>query len=170
MIPSPVASARWRIALRLGANELRSLDAVPMLLDWANQVGLDRKHNGQLSLILGELFNNALDHGILHLDSALKSRSGGFERYLELRLERLGSLVDGMLEMELESVSRQDQEFLRIWIKDSGTGFDYENILNGDPAAGTSPAGRGLALVRSMGTHIDYTAEGREVTVLYRIS
>jgi len=41
-------------------------------------------------MILSELFNNALDHGILKLDSSLKQHEEGMEKYFDERAKTLG--------------------------------------------------------------------------------
>jgi len=161
---------RWKISLRLTPSELKTIDVVPMLLGWMDQLRLHPGHRGQVFLIFTELFNNSLDHGILGLDSALKFEPDGFERYFDTRRQRLTSLLQGVLEIEVERLRQQDHEFLRMHIKDSGNGFDYRSIIGSDVSANTRPSGRGLALINSLGSRMEFAGNGSEVTVYYPLS
>jgi len=67
-----IAGGDWRIAVTLGADELKYLDIVPLLTQIIAKIAVTREHHSALFMILSELFNNALDHGLLCLDSALK--------------------------------------------------------------------------------------------------
>lgn len=167
---SETCLCRWNVALRLTASELKIIDVVPMLLGWMDQLRLHPAHRGQVFLIFTELFNNALDHGILNLDSALKFEPDGFERYFETRRLRLDNLQQGVLDIEVERLRQQNQEFLRIHIKDSGNGYDYKTICMDSIEASTRPSGRGLALVRNLCSKIEHAGNGSEITVYYALS
>ncbi len=161
---------RWKVALRLTASELKQIDVVPMLLGWMDQLHLNPGHRGQVFLVFTELFNNALDHGILNLDSALKFEPDGFEQYFEARRQRLDNLQQGALDIEVERLRQQNHELLRIYIKDSGKGFDYRESFSDDIGASTRPSGRGLALVRNLCTKIEHAGNGSEITVYYALN
>jgi len=161
---------RWKVALRLTASELKEIDVVPMLLGWMDHLRLHPGHRGQVFLIFTELFNNSLDHGILNLDSALKLEPDGFEHYFEMRHQRLANLQHGVLDIEVERLRQQNHELLRMHIKDSGNGFDYRSIIGSDVSSSTRPSGRGLALVNSLSSRIEFSGNGSEVTVYYPLS
>jgi DNA-binding response OmpR family regulator/anti-sigma regulatory factor (Ser/Thr protein kinase) len=161
--------AQWRVALKLEAGELRAFDIRPLLMSWLSHLQLEPKVCREVFLIVSELFNNALDHGILGLDSAKQ----GFDHYLRERAERLSALQDGSIEMELARVRQEGADYLELRLRDSGGGFDCRDTL-GQPkpvsgeGAGT-PAGRGIMLVRSLCTTVEYSTAGNEVKVRYRL-
>ncbi len=165
--------AQWRLALKLDAEELRSFDIRPLLMSWLSHLQLEAKACREMFLIVSELFNNALDHGILKLDSDWKSAEQGFDRYLRTREERLSALQHGGIEIDLARVRQEDADYLELHLRDSGGGFDYRGML-GEPesmpenGAGT-PAGRGIMLVRSLCAAVEYSAAGNEVKVRYRL-
>jgi len=167
ILPLSDNPCRWKISLRLTPFELKTIDVVPMLLAWMDQMRLNTSHRGQVFLIFTELFNNALDHGILKLDSSLKSSPDGFEQYFEQRRQNLADLQHGMLEIEVERMRQQNHEIMRMHFKDSGNGFDYSGIINSDISSSTRPSGRGLALVNSLCTRMEFVGNGSEVTVCY---
>ncbi len=158
----------WRIAITLGANELKYLDVVPLLTQIVAKIHVTREHNSALFLILSELFNNALDHGVLRLDSSLKLGTDGFEKFLELRDARMQALISGKIEIEIERVLIESKQAVKIRVADSGNGFDYASLQ----AAGTDQLeqaqhGRGIALTRSLAYKLEYTGNGNEVTAYY---
>lgn len=154
----------WRIALRLGAAELRGMDVVPALLGLLNNLDAARPHAGALFIILSELYNNALDHGVLGLSSALKHAADGMDRYLEMRAKRLAGLTEGSIEIVLETEERpgMDENTLWIYCRDSGPGFDYKNVGADDGSGARSAFGRGLTLVRSLCGSLEFAGCGNE--------
>jgi CheY-like chemotaxis protein/anti-sigma regulatory factor (Ser/Thr protein kinase) len=172
--PTATPEARiseWRMDLSWGAAELRSIDVVPAVLGFMAQVKALQGHQGQLFLIVSELFNNALDHGLLGLDSRTKNEDGGFERYLEERGRRLDSLDDGRIEMTFHLRRQEDRPVLDMRIRDSGDGFDYDAFLvdRDDPAHALQSHGRGIHLVRNMCLTLHYDEGGRAVQARYAV-
>jgi two-component system, HptB-dependent secretion and biofilm response regulator len=164
---SPVAppsstSGAWSVALSLSAEQIRSVDTVPMLLEISSQFGLAEVHAGKVFMILSELITNAVDHGLLRLDSALKA--DGMDAYLDQRAERLAGLQGGRVEVALTRQFDPD-DALVITCKDTGDGFDYQSVLKTAAGAGAAPYGRGLALIRGLGAEIAYQGNGSEVVV-----
>jgi hypothetical protein len=51
---------------------------------------------------LAELYSNALEHGLLHLDSVLKNSAQGFAKYYALRHERLNALEEGYIRFDIK--------------------------------------------------------------------
>lgn len=154
----------WHVSLKLGAGELRYLDVVPLLSDLLTKMRTVRDHHSALFLILSELFNNALDHGVLRMDSRIKAGLEGFERYLMLRERRLSELSEGEISIEVESVSIDGLPGVKMRIVDSGDGFDYRALQCADRAA---QHGRGIALTRSLAHSLIYSGKGNEVEVWY---
>lgn len=164
------AYLRWSLSLRLCAEELRHIDVVPMLLALTGHFADLRERNHELFVILAELFNNALDHGLLRLDSATKLDAGGMEAYLELRAQRLAALIEGSIEITLERCQHNQQSWLAIGCCDSGPGFDVRQISDAAPIGATEkPFGRGLALVRSICKEVAFNEAGNRVTAFLAI-
>lgn len=166
--PGAAAGANWRFSLRLGGRELATVDVVPLLLGLAGQVGGVGEKAGQLFVLLAELFNNALDHGLLRMDSRLKLQPGGMETWIEERAQRLAALGnDQQIEIELEHVRENGKPWLRLVCTDSGPGFAVGELPAGE--ADSLPFGRGIALVRAIGSRVQYNEAGNSVVVLLEI-
>lgn len=162
----PQTPGNWRFSLRLGARELRSLDVVPVLLGLVGQFDGMGATTGQLFVVLSELFNNALDHGLLRLDSRLKLQAGGMESWLTERERRLAQFDQGEVEFELEQFVEGGRSWLRIACRDSGAGFDLGQVAPSSGGDGELPFGRGIALLRSICTSVQYNEAGNVVSAL----
>lgn len=164
----------WRLDLSYSAGELRYIDVVPAVMGFIAQVNILKPHQGALFLIVSELFNNALDHGLLGLDSATKSWVGGFEVYLQQRAERLAALREGHVSMAFHIHQEEGSAVLDVFMQDSGPGFDYSHMgaeadaeaLKEDEARAY---GRGIALVRSLCTQVVYSGKGNKVWARYML-
>ncbi|MFA6015224.1 MAG: SpoIIE family protein phosphatase [Gallionellaceae bacterium] len=158
----------WHIAVTLGAAELKYLDIVPLLTQIISKMELTHEHHSAVFMILSELFNNALDHGLLHLDSALKMGPDGFEVYLESREAQLQALQTGSIKIEISPVEIDQHSAIKIKVADSGEGF-CPIVFTGDITTRPSelPYGRGIALVKSVAYQLDYSERGNEVAATY---
>ncbi len=158
----------WRIAISLGAAELKYLDVVPLITQIIAKMAVGREHHSALFMILSELFNNALDHGLLKLDSTLKRGQNGFDKYLESRNERLSELHSGKIEIEITPLAIENKPAMKIRVTDSGEGFDYQAL---EAAVAKLPDGklfgRGIALVKSVAYKLEYSERGNEVSASY---
>lgn len=162
-----VANIEWQFALTLTAPQLRQTDIVPMLLHVVSQIEHEgmQELTGKVFLVLSELFNNALDHGLLGLDSVLKSDPLGMDLYFEERAARLGSLERGEIKIRLMKVFTAHEPCLKITVTDSGEGFDFQNFIRLPDVAlgdGKRRYGRGIALVESMSGRLNYSDNGRK--------
>lgn len=155
----------WRYAVTLGFDELKYINTVPFMMSFVNVVRSLTFCQSDVFLILTELFLNALDHGVLKLDSAIKSGQNGMECYLLERSQRLSVLSQGCIEIDLSELYLDGNTILRIRIKDSGCGFDWRAIDSSENF--THYHGRGISLVRHLCLNVEYLASGNEVIAYY---
>jgi len=123
---------------------------------------------GVLETILAELFTNALDHGVLKLDSIMKVTPEGFDAYYRERSSRLALEASGRVSIRIGYEPGPDGGgSVRMCVRDSGSGFDATDIqtLYQDPAC---PWGRGLMLLRQLCESLVFRRNGSEAEVLYR--
>jgi serine phosphatase RsbU (regulator of sigma subunit)/anti-sigma regulatory factor (Ser/Thr protein kinase) len=162
------SGSHWRFAISLGEDELKYLDTVPLLAQMVSKIHVTAEHHSALYVILSELFNNALDHGILQLDSTLKRGPEGFDEYLCLRENRLRSLGRGSIDIEIEKATIDGHAGVRIHVVDSGRGFNYA-ALPEDALTQAEQAlhGRGIALIRTLVSKLEFAGRGNDVTAYY---
>ena len=177
-LPAKVVSPRqlghWHFELLIGVNEFSHIDVVPLLLDVVGRFESMQGKTGELFVILSELFNNALDHGILRLDSRLKHAHDGLETWLLLREERLTALSHGEICIAVAQVNEGGRLWLRVHCRDSGPGFDVASSLarlaqQSQEHVDERMHGRGLALIKRMAERLSFNESGNEVTVLLPI-
>ena len=162
-------AGRWSFELTLEAAELRQTEPVAtvmQVLDTVQGLGALRT---PLFLILTELFSNALEHGLLALDSALKHGANGFAEYYRLRQERLDRLAVARIDIACRHAPTVDGGELRLRLSHDGIGFDPD-LQRPALAANGEFRGRGIALVRSLCDSLEYEDAGRTALAVYRWS
>ncbi|HEU0283209.1 MAG TPA: SpoIIE family protein phosphatase [Gallionella sp.] len=164
----PGGGSNWKIEISLGAAELKYLNIVPMLTNIIEKIHIASEFAAPLFMILSELFNNALDHGILQLDSGIKHGADGFDKFLRLREERLNALDNGKIDLEIERMIIEGKYGIKIRVADSGNGFDYAAILaDAGNRVKRGQHGRGITLVESLAYKLEYAGNGSEVIAYY---
>ncbi len=162
-------SLEWQWEFNVHSASLKKVDPVPVLLSQIQELEGIHAHRQNLFLIFSELFNNALDHGVLELDSKMKADPDGFTEYIEQREQRLDKLTDAKIEISLEKFIFDNDEYLKIRMKDSGNGFVIDDdIQNLD--INSKLSGRGINLVRELCYYVEYKGKGNEVEVVYQFS
>ncbi len=158
----------WRLSYELGPRSLRSSNPLPLLQQAIVEFPQLRRHAGAIYAVITELYSNALEHGLLGLDSALKSSATGFADYYAARRRGLVS-VTGFVRFDLCCETDGGSGRLSIKVTDSGAGFNYERKLAEANAPGCDDQayhGRGLKLLASLCQSVTYHGCGNEVEVV----
>jgi anti-sigma regulatory factor (Ser/Thr protein kinase) len=121
-------------------------------------------HKPALVLLLVELFNNALDHGLLELQSSLKDEPEGYIGYYAEREKRLKSYTDGQISIQITHQLKSCGGQLLFHVQDSGAGFDFEKVTE---STSEEKHGRGLSLVRQLSDSMSFSDDGRCIDVVY---
>ncbi|MBL4940275.1 MAG: SpoIIE family protein phosphatase [Colwellia sp.] len=164
------ASPSWSWRLELTDNLLASVNPVPIIMNQINEIEGAGEHWQSLYTIITELFINALDHGVLGMDSSLKDSAEGFSYYFKERTKRLEQLKSGFIRIELCYFPFEYGGKMFISIKDSGLGFDIFNVLKSNSCAqseGINLSGRGVELVNQLCDTLDYQDNGSLVSASY---
>ena len=133
VIPLHTNSQQDVLSWHFDAAQLRDPELVARMVQRIAVACDLRGDNTYLQLIVVELLNNAIDHGVLQLESKLKAEANGFTRYYKERERRLSDLRSGWIEVSIEVTANQT---LCVRVLDSGNGFDYR-ALNGALRSGT---------------------------------
>ncbi len=163
----PTFDNQVNFVLSIRGRKLESVDPVPQLLNYLQSVADISAHQEALFTILTELYVNALDHGVLGLESSLKKSADGFMKYFELKKERLETLNDGFVNINLTLETNNITNQLVITVSDSGNGFDISK-MNLEISDELLFSGRGMALINGLCDSIDVTPPGNEVIATYR--
>jgi hypothetical protein len=126
-----------------------------------------RPHSSSLYTVLAELYSNALEHGVIGLNSKLKSDPAGFATYYNQRQQRLSTLTNGFVEFVIEHTPKKDGGELRLQVADSGAGFEYNNEVDETKVSGDGYHGRGIPLISSLCSDLQYLGCGNEVRAVF---
>ncbi|WP_158239282.1 fused response regulator/phosphatase [Uliginosibacterium sp. TH139] len=174
----------WNWSLRLEGANLARIDPVPLVMGQLTAFGISAHHRQQLYVVVTELFNNALEHGVLSLNACLKNTAEGFMDYYLLRQQKLDELVEGFVDVRLDYRKEDGRGVIRVLIEDSGRGFchgvcarcDVLQTLNeanqgagGLMSLSLEQAGRGLKLLRTLCRKVRYLGIGNHAEAEYEL-
>jgi CheY-like chemotaxis protein len=164
---APIAKSSYsRIDLDLDVQQLKMPDPSHAIIDLAHRIGMVEPADGTFGFVFTELFANALDHGVLEMSSEVKYASeNGMENYRRIREEKLASLEQGHIKVEIEATEFSGQPATRLRVVDSGAGFDQSLLISDGDFSHKARAGRGFQLVMNMCITMSYSGVGNDVTV-----
>jgi len=149
----------WKLSLRFDGARLRETNPVPVLINYLMEMEELEAERQSLFTVITELYLNALDHGVLALDSTLKTDPAGFEAYVQTRESRLASLDNGHVIFNLSVEQKAARRSILLRVEDSGKGFDFTN--HAAPNAGDMAlSGRGLVLIRDLCESLEFEGNG----------
>ena len=154
-----------KLLLELDHHLIRSSEPIIELVTMlTSQLSLYGVHS-QVYTVLNELYNNAVDHGLLGLNSELKRTDEGFFEYFSLRQQKLASLDQGKITVSIQYQPKE--RLLHIEVSDSGQGFDPDMFTNSLDLE--KSYGRGLPLIRELCCSMKHSNQGSTVNVVFKI-
>jgi anti-sigma regulatory factor (Ser/Thr protein kinase) len=144
---------QWRVEtlrLTLDPARLRAPDPLAELRAFVERQAPGERDAAIANTVVSELVVNAIDHGLLRLESSMRDEPGGVARYFAARATRLADLSDGTIAVEMGLKQSAAQRLLTIRVEDTGDGFVVPEPAS-MPGQNEEWAkhGRGLAIVRS---------------------
>jgi anti-sigma regulatory factor (Ser/Thr protein kinase) len=158
--------ANWKMQFEFQASTLRNIEIVPMMINTLMQIQAPHQHKQRIFTVVTELFNNALDHGVLGLSSELKQTPNGFTEYYTQRASRLAALTNGYIKVSFNHEALSAGGRLTIHIEDSGDGFDYNSSETEDSDSHTF-SGRGLTLLSQLCDKVSFLGKGNQTRIEY---
>nr|CRH07450.1 putative response regulator receiver protein [Candidatus Magnetococcus massalia] len=158
--------APWSMNFTFDLAMLGQMDPLPTMVNAIMNIQAPSGHRERLYIILSELFTNALDHGLLHLESKIKDTPAGFSEYYNQREARLAELTEGTIHVDLTHEPDEQGGIFTIRVEDNGLGFEVDNVFS-SIESNFSRGCRGIALVRSLCQSLNYTESGRVATAVY---
>ncbi len=169
--PSTIPSVPWSMNFPLTVREFKRADPIAQIIRFMdNSIDLDA-HQDCISTIMSELYNNALEHGLLQLDADIKQAEDGFVDYYIARKQKLSTLEEGKINIHIEYEPLEDDVIglLTISITDTGNGFDLDEIQSSVDNELRS-YGHGINLVKNLCSSVEYRHGGRTVIAKYYIN
>lgn len=161
------SSFPWTFKMHLQNEELKNTSIVNQIMNFVSSIQGIELHRDKIFTIVSELYSNALEHGVLGLESALKSTPEGFDEYYRLRSTRLEQLEGQYIDLEF-SWLRGEPNKICLLITDSGKGFDIVAVTR-DISENANAHGRGLVLLNCLCSELEYSNGGRTVKAVYEL-
>ncbi len=158
--------SEWSMTFDILPPSFARFDPVPLLISILTEVPGLRTHSGSLYAVLAELYSNALEHGILGLESGLKNDAEGFAYYYRERQKRLNEVSEGYVRLHLHHNTTDEGGSLRIGVEDSGPGYGDVDTKSEDIRP-TPYRGRGLALVEKLCDAVQYLGDRNRVEATF---
>lgn len=158
--------SQWQVDFNFSAHVLRQVDLVPLLINMLMQIQAPHEHKQRIYTVLAELCSNALEHGVLQLESSMKKSANGFADYYALRGQRLAELEDAYIKISLKNEPCEQGGKLTIRVEDSGEGFDYEQRAH-NLAENKKLCGRGEGLLQQLCSEYFFSGKGNIVHAVY---
>jgi CheY-like chemotaxis protein len=156
----------WKMSMEFQAATLRHVNPVPIIINSIMEIQNLLEQRETIFLIVAELFANALDHGLLKLDSQMKQTPDGFMLFYSEREQRLNQLQEGAINLHFNHQPTAKGGRLVIRVKDTGEGF-YYNAGNIGLAENQQNFGRGMSLLQSLCKDLEYSGNGNHVKAVY---
>ena len=144
-IEQKVPAGDLSFSLDLNGSLLAQVDILSVIDEVLSHSQVDTSLRKKAFTVFAELVNNALDHGVLSLESSLKNDYSGFAEYLEQRELALAGLSQpDKISIELKYSNESGE--IHFDIKDSGIGYQHSVVCTDDSAI----SGRGLGLIEKL--------------------
>lgn len=171
-VPSTLAGpAQWKCVYEVQGRTLEEFNPLPLLLHICMEVPGLRRKSGEIYTLLSELYNNALEHGVLELPSEWKYTPEGFNRYYSERTSRLSMVNNHYVRFNFHHELTHWGGRLSVVCEDSGRGFDFHShpVLQATELTQSGPryGGRGLALLKRLTESIRFHEHGNRVEIVY---
>lgn len=163
--------ASWDFRLELRGAEIAQTEIIPTVNQVLENLNLPASVRTRAFVVLTELINNAVDHGLLALDSVAKQENDGFEDYMEQREQLLATLDQGVIKVLATRAFNNGENRLRLMVMDSGSGFNsasFTDVSQSD-AHSEKAFGRGIRLVASLVDSLRFLDKGASVEVEFLI-
>lgn len=163
---APRPPSEWSANFEFSAESLRGYDPLPMMMQVLLETQRLHQYKQRIYMVLAELFLNALEHGLLKLDSAIKEDTGGFGAYYQEKGLRLAQLSEGLIKVSFRHAVKGAGGRLAIRVEDTGPGFDFQRRL-AQLAENQAVHGRGILMIRSVCESLVYSGSGNIAEVVY---
>ncbi len=167
---SLLPASSWSLDFCVKEDVIKQAEIIPSLVQMVVDIQGLHYYQKSLYLIMTELFSNALEHGLLDLDSSLKVTPDGFEQYYKARKNAIDGLSAGSITFNLKHSPCTEGGKLSLRITHDGDGFDVESaqaLMDIGSEETVDLHGRGIKLVKSLTERLEYEDFGKTVEVDY---
>lgn len=156
---------KWSESLYLDSAAIRDHDTVKTLAETAIQLPGLYQYRREIFLIYNELYNNALEHGVLTMNNEKKSTADGFYEFYDERARKLEQISDDSF-IRIETHYQRQEKQCCLSIKISNSGDNTEAMIT-SPELNNNDSlhGRGLNLIRHFSDSFDFNPSNNTFSV-----
>jgi CheY-like chemotaxis protein len=165
--PAGVLVPGFEASFRLNPRIHAPRDVLPHVLSLIIGFKVSHAQTQLFGMLLTEALTNAVEHGLLRLDSNLKAQ--GFEAFEEHRRVALEGLEEGAVRFTItlyhaEGPPPHPIRRIRAEVEDTGPGFDWRARAQAQADDGSRPFGRGIALLQCLARDVVFNEAGNRVS------
>lgn len=157
----------WKSSMEFAIDTLQVISPVPVMVNALMDIQGLQEHRQSIFMIVNELFANALDHGLLKLDSSIKNSADGFMEFYQMKEDRLQSSESGKIRFQFIHHPCEQGGRLVIKVSDSGEGFCRQQQQLQSLESNSGFCGRGLQLLESLCSSLTFHGRGNRVTAVF---
>jgi two-component system, HptB-dependent secretion and biofilm response regulator len=162
-----IVPMNWHINFDLHNDVICKSNPIPVVIQTMVDIQGFGGHREKIFLILTEMYSNAVEHGLLDLDSIIKEENNGFLKYYELRQSRLDEMTSGNIKIDVEHyVDEEKKGVISLTMENNGTGFDYKRVIS-ELGEHAGRSGRGIALISDLCRKYEYSNGGCKLNIEY---
>lgn len=165
-VPIAHGEMPWQLRIPLNGDALRRINPVPTLAGMLSASGIPEQHRDVICTLLSEMYSNAVEHGVLAMDSTIKQHEAGYVDYYTARIRDLPAVGEGFINITLEYSPQPQGAVLILRIQDSGQGFSVDPHQQHSPA--DDEAFHGMDLMRSLCEKLTYDRDSNTLEAIYR--
>lgn len=168
-----MSDLQWSWQMKLVGEKLARVNPVPIVMNQLQEIEGTGEQWDSLYTVLTELYINALDHGVLRLNSDLKQSPAGFAHYFAEKERRLEDIGHNFIKIKLQHHTTENGGVVFITLADSGDGFEFTPWVEQADSLAKSQldshqlSGRGINLVRELCRGVTYLDNGTAVKAVY---
>ncbi|MDX1796039.1 MAG: fused response regulator/phosphatase [Hydrogenovibrio sp.] len=163
-----VAASAWRLRFEFSHENIQSnQNPIEGVVDAIMAMQPLVEFKEELFVVISELYHNAVEHGLLELDSMIKNEENGFMLFTQLKQQRLQAMTEGNVVIELEQIP-QGEHAADILVHVSHSGVPNYDIKLNETIESTQFSGRGLFLITRLCETLTFNEGATAATARYR--
>ncbi len=155
----------FSLSFDFDADDMRQQNSLMQIADMLDGNSVLSAYKTYLFTIVTELYVSTLERGVLGLDSSTSLTSTKYDRYYQDKSEALDKLIDEKISITILMPKSCDEIIIIVSHSGSNSGFDDSNVDEMDSFL----YDRGLAIVKKLCNDVEYSDNGKTVTVTYSV-
>jgi DNA-binding response OmpR family regulator len=162
VVQEDMSDFSWSV--KMSGKKIAACEIPPLCNKFLQYLGINQDSCQIIFLVVSEMISNAIDHGVLGLDSSMKEDEGGFNHYFSEREKRLSQLTESdFIELHLVWQGSEECPHIEVSVRDSGVGYNFHGV---EEACDLAFSGRGLRLIRNLSKNLEIYPPGNFIKAI----